>query len=147
MKIALLSTVALLLVGTAALAETKVTVGVGHMCCGNCKASATKGVTAVAWVDKCDIDMDNVTKLAIDRVEQSGIVFLDEIDKIAGKESSHGPDVSREGVGFDSERNAVAIITHHEVIEVPETTKWEVAQRVLDQIVHMRQQRSAPVKK
>src|ERR1700730_126208 len=56
-------------------------------------------------------------------------------------------DVSREGVGFDSERNAVAIITHHEVIEVPETTKWEVAQRVLDQIVHMRQQRSAPVKK
>jgi phosphopantothenoylcysteine decarboxylase/phosphopantothenate--cysteine ligase len=56
-------------------------------------------------------------------------------------------DVSREGVGFDSERNAVAIITHHEVIEVPETTKWEVAQRVLDQIVPMRQQRSAPVNK
>jgi phosphopantothenoylcysteine decarboxylase/phosphopantothenate--cysteine ligase len=56
-------------------------------------------------------------------------------------------DVSREGVGFDSERNAVTIITHHEVIEVPETTKWEVAQRVLDQIVDMRQQRSAPVKK
>jgi phosphopantothenoylcysteine decarboxylase / phosphopantothenate---cysteine ligase len=56
-------------------------------------------------------------------------------------------DVSREGVGFDSERNAVTIITHHEVIEVPETTKWEVAQRVLDQIVPMRQQRSAPVKK
>ena len=56
-------------------------------------------------------------------------------------------DVSREGVGFDSERNAVTIITHHEVIEVPETTKWEVAQRVLDQIVHTRQQRSAPVKK
>src|SRR3981081_471246 len=47
-------------------------------------------------------------------------------------------DVSREGVGFDSERNAVTIITHHEVIEVPETTKWEVAQRVLDQIVRMR---------
>jgi phosphopantothenoylcysteine decarboxylase/phosphopantothenate--cysteine ligase len=56
-------------------------------------------------------------------------------------------DVSRQGVGFDSERNAVTIITHHEVIEVPDTTKWEVAQRVLDQIVHMRQQRSAPVKK
>jgi phosphopantothenoylcysteine decarboxylase/phosphopantothenate--cysteine ligase len=56
-------------------------------------------------------------------------------------------DVSREGVGFDSERNAVTIITHHEVIEVPETTKWEVAQRVLDQIVEIRQQRSAPVKK
>src|ERR1700726_2167654 len=56
-------------------------------------------------------------------------------------------DVSREGVGFDSERNAVTIITHHEVIEVPETTKWEVAQRVLDQMVHLRQHRSAPVKK
>src|ERR1700680_2567835 len=56
-------------------------------------------------------------------------------------------DVSRAGVGFDSERNAVTILTHHEVIEVPETTKWEVAQRVLDQIVHMRQQRSAPVEK
>src|SRR5246127_2391388 len=44
-------------------------------------------------------------------------------------------DVSREGVGFDSDRNAVTIITHDQVVEVPETTKWEVAQRVLDQIV------------
>ena len=43
-------------------------------------------------------------------------------------------DVSREGVGFDSDRNAVTIITHDEVVEVPETTKWEVAQRVLDQV-------------
>jgi len=47
------------------------------------------------------IDMDQVTKLAVERVEQSGIVFLDEIDKIAGKESQHGPDVSREGVQRD----------------------------------------------
>ena len=47
-------------------------------------------------------------------------------------------DVSREGVGFDSERNAVAILTQHEVVEVPETTKWEVAQRVLDQVVRLR---------
>ncbi len=47
-------------------------------------------------------------------------------------------DVSREGVGFDSDRNAVTIITHSEVIEVPETTKWEVAQRVLDQVVRLR---------
>jgi phosphopantothenoylcysteine decarboxylase/phosphopantothenate--cysteine ligase len=47
-------------------------------------------------------------------------------------------DVSREGVGFDSDRNAVTIITQHEVVEVPETTKWEVAQRVLDQIVRLR---------
>lgn len=48
-------------------------------------------------------------------------------------------DVSREGVGFDSDRNAVTIITHDVVVEVPETTKWEVAQRVLDQIVRLRQ--------
>jgi phosphopantothenoylcysteine decarboxylase / phosphopantothenate---cysteine ligase len=47
-------------------------------------------------------------------------------------------DVSRQGVGFDSDRNAVTIITHNEVVEVPETTKWEVAQRVLDQAVRLR---------
>ena len=47
------------------------------------------------------IDMDQVTKLAVDRVEDSGIVFLDEIDKIAGREGGHGPDVSREGVQRD----------------------------------------------
>lgn len=47
-------------------------------------------------------------------------------------------DVSREGVGFDSDRNAVTIITQEEVIEVPETSKWEVAQRVLDQVVLLR---------
>jgi ATP-dependent HslUV protease ATP-binding subunit HslU len=47
------------------------------------------------------IDMDQVGRLAITRLEQSGIVFLDELDKIAGKESGHGPDVSREGVQRD----------------------------------------------
>ncbi|HKS71599.1 MAG TPA: ATP-dependent protease ATPase subunit HslU [Terriglobales bacterium] len=47
------------------------------------------------------IDMDQVTRAAIDRVEDSGIIFLDEIDKIAGRESGHGPDVSREGVQRD----------------------------------------------
>ena len=47
-------------------------------------------------------------------------------------------DVSREGVGFDSDRNAVTIITQNEVVEVPETTKWEVAQRVLDQLSRLR---------
>jgi phosphopantothenoylcysteine decarboxylase / phosphopantothenate---cysteine ligase len=55
-------------------------------------------------------------------------------------------DVSREGVGFDSDRNAVTIITQHEVVEVPETTKWEVAQRVLDQVVRLRHPQNAPAK-
>jgi len=55
-------------------------------------------------------------------------------------------DVSREGVGFDSDRNAVTIITRDDVVEVPETTKWEVAQRVLDQIVHLRRIRQSTVK-
>lgn len=47
------------------------------------------------------IDMDHVTKEALDRVERSGMVFLDEIDKIAGREGGGGPDVSREGVQRD----------------------------------------------
>jgi len=47
------------------------------------------------------IDMDNVVKFAIDRVEQSGIIFIDEIDKVSGRESTTGPDVSREGVQRD----------------------------------------------
>src|SRR6202021_1450862 len=47
------------------------------------------------------IDMDQVTRIAVDRVEQMGILFIDEIDKIAGRESGHGPDVSREGVQRD----------------------------------------------
>ncbi|HEU5342026.1 ATP-dependent protease ATPase subunit HslU [Edaphobacter sp.] len=47
------------------------------------------------------VDMDQVTRLAVERVEDSGMVFLDEIDKIAGREGGHGPDVSREGVQRD----------------------------------------------
>jgi ATP-dependent HslUV protease ATP-binding subunit HslU len=47
------------------------------------------------------IDMDQVARSAIERVESSGMIFLDEIDKIAGRESGHGPDVSREGVQRD----------------------------------------------
>ena len=47
------------------------------------------------------IDMDQVTRTAVERAEQSGIIFLDEIDKIAGRERGHGPDVSREGVQRD----------------------------------------------
>lgn len=55
-------------------------------------------------------------------------------------------DVSREGVGFDSERNAVTIIMQDEVVEIPETSKWEVAQRILDHVVRLRKGRTAPVK-
>ncbi len=47
-------------------------------------------------------------------------------------------DVSQQGIGFDSDRNAVTIITQHDVIEVPETTKWEVAQRVLDAVTRLK---------
>jgi len=55
-------------------------------------------------------------------------------------------DVSREGIGFDSDRNEVTIITHDEIVEVPETAKREVAQRVLDQVVRIRERRRSPVK-
>jgi ATP-dependent HslUV protease ATP-binding subunit HslU len=47
------------------------------------------------------IDMDSVSRAAVDRVQQSGIIFVDEIDKVAGREGGHGPDVSREGVQRD----------------------------------------------
>jgi ATP-dependent HslUV protease ATP-binding subunit HslU len=47
------------------------------------------------------IDMEQVSRLAVERVQQAGIIFLDEVDKIAGREGGHGPDVSREGVQRD----------------------------------------------
>jgi ATP-dependent HslUV protease ATP-binding subunit HslU len=47
------------------------------------------------------LDMDQVTRIAVERVERSGIIFLDEVDKIAGREGGHGPDISREGVQRD----------------------------------------------
>jgi ATP-dependent HslUV protease ATP-binding subunit HslU len=47
------------------------------------------------------IDMETVARAAVDRVQQSGIIFIDEIDKVAGREGGHGPDVSREGVQRD----------------------------------------------
>src|ERR687892_152165 len=47
------------------------------------------------------IDMESIARAAVDRVQQSGIIFVDEIDKVAGREGSHGPDVSREGVQRD----------------------------------------------
>lgn len=50
-------------------------------------------------------------------------------------------DVSREGVGFDSERNAVTILSASEIVDVPETSKWEVAQRVLDCVVELKRKK------
>lgn len=47
------------------------------------------------------VDMEQVTRMAVDRAERNGIIFLDEVDKIAGREGGHGPDVSREGVQRD----------------------------------------------
>ncbi len=47
------------------------------------------------------IDADQVNRIAVERVENSGIIFLDEIDKVAGREGGHGPDISREGVQRD----------------------------------------------
>lgn len=47
------------------------------------------------------VDMDQVTRTAVERAEQAGIIFVDELDKIAGRETGHGPDVSREGVQRD----------------------------------------------
>jgi phosphopantothenoylcysteine decarboxylase/phosphopantothenate--cysteine ligase len=52
-------------------------------------------------------------------------------------------DVSRAGVGFDSDRNAVTIMTQHDVVEVHETTIWKVARRVLDQVVRLRDRKAA----
>ena len=52
-------------------------------------------------------------------------------------------DVSRPGIGFDSERNAVTIITHAGTKNVPETGKWEVAHRVLDAVVKLKAERAA----
>jgi phosphopantothenoylcysteine decarboxylase/phosphopantothenate--cysteine ligase len=54
-------------------------------------------------------------------------------------------DVSREGIGFDSDRNAVTIISQSEVVEVPETSKWEVAHRVLDLVVKLRKRNGVRV--
>ncbi len=64
------------------------------------KVSEAKRILEQEEADKL-IDMDEVTKEAIDRAEQDGIIFLDEIDKIAGKNAGSGPDVSREGVQRD----------------------------------------------
>jgi phosphopantothenoylcysteine decarboxylase/phosphopantothenate--cysteine ligase len=112
------------------------------------KGAMTLELEATADILK-EITLRKTSQIVIGFAAETENVLENARQKLAAKhlDAIVVNDVSREGVGFDSERNAVTIITHHEVIEVPETTKWEVAQRVLDQIVEMRQQRSAPVKK
>jgi phosphopantothenoylcysteine decarboxylase/phosphopantothenate--cysteine ligase len=112
------------------------------------KGAMTLELEATADILK-EITLRKTSQIVIGFAAETENVLENARQKLAAKhlDAIVVNDVSREGVGFDSERNAVAIITHQEVIEVPETTKWEVAQRVLDQIVHMRQQRSAPVQK
>jgi phosphopantothenoylcysteine decarboxylase/phosphopantothenate--cysteine ligase len=97
---------------------------------------------------------DILAEVARRKTDQIGVGFAAETEnvlenackKLASKslDAIVVNDVSREGVGFDSDRNAVTIISANEVIEVPETSKWEVAHRVLDQVVKLRK-RSAVV--
>jgi phosphopantothenoylcysteine decarboxylase/phosphopantothenate--cysteine ligase len=112
------------------------------------KGAMTLELEATADILK-EITLRKTSQIVIGFAAETENVLENARQKLAAKhlDAIVVNDVSREGVGFDSERNAVTIITHHEVIEVPETTKGEVAQRVLDQIAHMRQQRSATVKK
>jgi phosphopantothenoylcysteine decarboxylase/phosphopantothenate--cysteine ligase len=112
------------------------------------KGAMTLELEATADILK-EITLRKTSQIVIGFAAETENVLENARQKLAAKhlDAIVVNDVSRPGVGFDSERNAVTIITHHEVIEVPETTKWEVGQRVLDQIVHLRQQRCAPVKK
>ncbi len=72
---------------------------------GRTKKRRMKVPEAVAYLTQEEeqklIDMDSIARTAVERVEQAGIIFIDEIDKIAGREGGHGPDVSREGVQRD----------------------------------------------
>jgi len=66
------------------------------------KVKVTEGLEILAQEESQNlVDLDKIVKNAIKKVEQTGIIFLDEIDKIAGRNSGHGPDVSREGVQRD----------------------------------------------
>jgi phosphopantothenoylcysteine decarboxylase / phosphopantothenate---cysteine ligase len=95
-----------------------------------------------------DISLKKGTQLLVGFAAETENVLENARQKLVSKnlDAIVVNDVSREGVGFDTERNAVTIITRDDVVEVPETTKWEVAQRVLDQVVRLRQPRSSSVK-
>jgi phosphopantothenoylcysteine decarboxylase / phosphopantothenate---cysteine ligase len=95
--------------------------------------------------------MDILAEIARRKTSQIVVGFAAETEKIldnarkklASKslDAIVANDVSQAGVGFDSDRNAVTILTASETIQVPETTKWEVAQRVLDQVVRLKERR------
>ena len=66
------------------------------------RAAGRRGARAAAEEEQTRlVDAEQVAREAVERVETAGIVFIDEIDKIAGREGGHGPDVSREGVQRD----------------------------------------------
>lgn len=94
-----------------------------------------------------DISLEKRTQIVVGFAAETENVLENARQKLVSKnlDAIVVNDVSREGVGFDTDRNAVTIITRDHVVEVPETTKWEVAGRVLDQIVRLRQKRKAPV--
>src|SRR5271157_3477838 len=95
-----------------------------------------------------EISLRNKSQIVVGFAAETENVLENARQKLAAKQLDAivVNDVSRPGIGFDSERNEVTIITHDEVVEVPETTKWEVAQRVLDQVVRLLQRRKSPVK-
>lgn len=95
-----------------------------------------------------DISLKRGTQIVVGFAAETENVLENARQKLVGKnlDAIVVNDVSREGVGFDSDRNAVTIITRDEVVEVPESTKWDVAQRVLDQVLRLRQHRKSPAK-
>jgi len=111
------------------------------------KGPITLGLEPTADILK-EISVRKQTQIVVGFAAETENVLENARQKLASKhlDAIVVNDVSREGVGFDSDRNEVTIITHDEVVEVPETTKWEVAQRVLDQVVRIRDRRKSPVK-
>jgi phosphopantothenoylcysteine decarboxylase/phosphopantothenate--cysteine ligase len=95
-----------------------------------------------------EISLRKQSQIVVGFAAETENVLVNARQKLEGKQLDAivVNDVSREGIGFDSDRNQVTVITHDEVVEVPETTKWEVAQRVLDQVVRIREQRKSSVK-
>jgi ATP-dependent HslUV protease ATP-binding subunit HslU len=79
--------------------------GLGNMFSGRMKRRKLRVPDALEQITQEEeqklIDMETVARAAVERAEQAGIIFIDEIDKIAGREGGHGPDVSREGVQRD----------------------------------------------